>query len=120
MSDPRSEAVVTLSDGRKLRLVRGLRALAVAERQTGKPYAEMVAALQSGKAPLDYTAALMFGMLSKHHPEIEFDDVFDMLESDGEVLARAFPDEGGAASGEAKAAGAGTGTPSSPRARKKG
>jgi hypothetical protein len=134
---PLGEVQVTLADGTRLTLRRDLRAMAVAELAAGASMATIAAAASSGGPQLMYGAAIFFGTLRAHHPELTLDDAFRMLEQDGERIKTALEDSGAAAAvqpgsaatnpGKAlhgKSGGAartnGTGTRSTPRGAKKG
>jgi hypothetical protein len=129
---PLGEVQVTLADGTRLTLRRDLRAMAVAELAAGASMATIAAAASSGGPQLMYGAAIFFGTLRAHHPELTLDD-----EQDGERIKTALEDSGAAAAvqpgsaatnpGKAlhgKSGGAartnGTGTRSTPRGAKKG
>lgn len=82
MANPlKGEAEVKLDDGRVLKLVSNTAAWIAAEvaleRRVSTP--EIIEELQSGKASLETQRALMYGMLRKHHPEIDLDESGELL-----------------------------------------
>ena len=127
---PQGEATVRLKDGRTLTLRRDLRAIAAAEVAADVSIKTMSESIERGGPSLEYTAALLFGTLRRHHPEITFDEAFDLLESDADALNAGMnaATKGGAAPARANPPRAakrkpvpnGTGTRSSPRGAKKG
>lgn len=132
MAAPYAEVDVELGDGRRLTLRRSFRAIAEAEIAAGVNAKEMVETMVSGGPSLKYSACFLFGMLRAHHGDLNLDDAFAIFESDGAAISTAMqqvgdataapdrPGKAGSAANPPKAARAGTGTPSSPRGRKKG
>lgn len=102
MTNPlKGEAEVKLDDGRTLKLVSNTSAWIAAEvaldRMKSTP--EIIEELQSGRASLETQRALMFGMLRKHHPEIDLEEAGELLieaaQGMQDALAAGMPQEGG-------------------------
>jgi len=89
------EAVITLSDGRKLHLAYDYDGLIALEEAAGMKmraiYAEIQRLEQVGEDPsARLMRAIFFGGLQQHHPEITLKEVGDIIVNDMDALLKAF------------------------------
>lgn len=98
MANPlKGEAEVKLDDGRTLKLVSNTSAWIAAERalrEGGAPKStpEIIEELASGKASLETQRALIFGMLRKHHPEIDLEEAGELMVEAAQGMQQAMTD----------------------------